>query len=67
MSDNKFYKYIIDSENCSGEWEKLPIENQKVEIQYKNSTNEAFFRDGKFVNYYGFELFNVIGWREYNE
>jgi len=38
-----------------------------VEVDYGTSTNNnVWWLNGKFVNKYGFELFNIIGWRSLN-
>ena len=45
-------------------WEVTPQEGQRVEVAYRNSTNlNVWYKNGVFVNRYGSELYNVIGWR----
>lgn len=46
-------------------WEKTPKEGQRVEVDYGTSTNNnVWWIGGKFVNKYGFDLFNILGWRD---
>jgi hypothetical protein len=49
-------------------WEKEPEKGQRVEIECGATTNNNVWWDGeKFVNKYGFELHNILGWRPYND
>lgn len=64
----KFYKRNVWPEVIDKTWEKTPKEGQRVVISYGTSINEnAWFRNGRFVNCFGFELENVIGWAPYGQ
>ena len=48
-------------------WSRNPRKGQRVEVQYSASTNCHVWWDGeKFVNKYGFEVYNIVAWRNYN-
>lgn len=48
-------------------WEKEPTEGERVEVDYGIETNtNVWWVNGKFVNKYGFEMYNIIGWRSLN-
>jgi hypothetical protein len=48
------------------EWEKEPEDGQRVEVDYGNEkNNNVWWENGKFVNFFGAELHNIIGWRPY--
>jgi len=64
----KFYRIVIVDEMFK-EWEQTPEEGQRVEVEYpsKDTNNNVWWRNGKFVNKYGFELYNIIGWKPYKK
>lgn len=68
MENNNFTYRNKYPEAILNEWPSLPEERQRVEVDYGTSTNNfVWWKNGKFVNKYGFELYNIIGWRPYKE
>ena len=49
------------------EWSVTPQEGERIEVDYGTSTSSfVWWINGKFVNVYGFELYNIVGWRSLN-
>jgi len=66
MSD--FYHKNTYPESMNQLWEKEPEEGQRVVVDYGIATNSnAWWKDGKFVNMYGFELHQIIGWKPFTK
>jgi hypothetical protein len=64
---NRFYRKNEYPLVIKQYWSKEPNEGEQVEVDYGTSTNNnVWWVNGKFVNKYGFELFNIIGWRSLN-
>jgi hypothetical protein len=51
----------------------LPEEGQRLTVLYSlnhhpNSTNDSvYYRDNKFVNDYGSEMYGIMGWKPYKQ
>lgn len=64
MTSLKDFNRCIRSAETMGQLENPPEEGRELEVTYGGDTyDNVFFSGGKFVNTYGVELFNIIGWR----
>lgn len=63
----EFVRRIED--DCWGwSWERVPLVGQRVIVDYGHTINGNVWWNGdKFVNCYGQELYNILGWKEYEE